>query len=410
MFLAVGVGTSQGAPSAFDVRVAQAKPVTLKLWVSGPYHQRVLPGVVQRFEEANPGIKVEALTLDWTVYQQKILTAFAGGAGPDVLSFYSVDVAAWAVHGILAPLDQHINRADFAENALDSGVWDNRVYAIPWAMRPRPFFYRKDFLKEAGYDRAPRTWDELRQYAQKLVKRDASGNIERVGFWIPTSHPYKTVQMWLAFLWSNGGDVFDAAGKKAAFNSQEGVASVEFLADFLNRHKVDKPGSIKNDPVDFMQGKVAMLVSNNATRGVMRDAPQLRDSIGIAVPPISKVPAMELSGEMFGISKVTKHPVEALKLLRFMTMNTDIVVQFLAGEDTLPALKAAMTSDYVRTNPWVSQFLEVAKVGRPLPKHPKWAEVSRILTSALDEVYLRGRSAKDALDAAAQKVNNLLAQ
>jgi len=42
--------------------------------------------------------------MDWTQYQQKILTGVAGGAGPDVFSFYSVDVAPWAAKGLLMPL------------------------------------------------------------------------------------------------------------------------------------------------------------------------------------------------------------------------------------------------------------------------------------------------------------------
>ena len=347
--------------------------------------------------------------MDWTQYQQKILTGVAGGAGPDVFSFYSVDVAPWAAKGLLSPLDGHVNRADFDANALDNGLWDGKVYAVPMGMKIRAFYYRKDFLKEAGIARAPQTWDEMREAATKMVKRDAAGNITRVGFWMPTSHPYKTAQVWLAFLWGNGGEVFDPTGKKAAFNSPEGVESAQFLGDLINKAKVDKPGTIKLDNTDFMQGKVAMLVSNIATRGLLRDRPDLKDQVGIAAPPMAKKRVVELSGEMFGIAQSSRQKEAAAKLLAYLA-SRDVVVKYNQVDDNIPGLKAAMDSDYVRSNPFVSQFIEIAKVGRPLPKHPRWSEVSSVLTTALDEVLLKGRPAKEALDAAAQKVNGLLAQ
>jgi multiple sugar transport system substrate-binding protein len=388
--------------------VAEAQ-VTLRLWVSGPGYDKWLADVVPPFERQNPGIKVEALTMDWTQYQQKILTGVAGGAGPDVFSFYSVDVAPWATKGLLSPLDGQINRADFDANAMDNGLWDGKIYAVPMGMKIRAFYYRKDFLKEAAIARAPQTWDEMRDAATKMVKRDAAGNITRVGFWMPTSHPYKTSQVWLAFLWSNGGEVFDATGKKAAFNSPEGVESAQFLGDLINKAKVDRPGTIKLDNTDFMQGKVAMLVSNIATRGLLRDRPDLKDQVGIAAPPMAKKRVVELSGEMFGISHTSRHKDAAAKLLAYLT-SREVVVKYNQVDDNIPGLKAAMDSDYVRSNPFVSQFVEIAKVGRPLPKHPRWSEVSTVLTAALDEVLLKGRPAKEALDGAAQKVNGLLAQ
>ncbi len=383
--------------------------VTLRLWVSGPGYDKFLADVVPAFERQNPGLKVEALTMDWTQYQQKILTGVAGGAGPDVFSFYSVDVAPWAAKGLLAPLDTFVRRADFDTNALENGLWDGKIYAVPMGMKIRPLYYRKDFLREAGLTRGPQTWAELRDYAAKLVKHDASGNVTRVGFWVPTSHPYKTVQVWLAFLWSNGGDVFDAAGRKAAFNGPEGVESVQFLADFITKAKVDKPGTIKLDNTDFMQGKVAMLVSNIVTRGLLKDAPELKDSVGIVAPPVAKKKVVELSGEMFGIAQTSRNKEAAAKLLAYLTTR-DVVIKYNQVDDNIPGLKSAMDSDYVKSSPFVSQFIEIAKVGRPLPKHPRWSEVSTILSAALDEVYLKGRPAREAMDAAAQKVNTLLQQ
>jgi multiple sugar transport system substrate-binding protein len=387
-----------------------AAQTTLNVWLTGPGYDRFLKEVVPEFEKANPGIKIEWLNLGWDNYQQKILTAFAGGSGPDVFSFYSVDVAPWAARNLLRPLDDMVERKDFIASALASGEWDGHIYAIPLGMRMRPFFYRKDFLAAASLTEPPRTWDELRAYAQKLVKRDSAGNLERVGFWVPTSHPYKTPQVWLAFLWDAGGEVLTPDGKKAAFNSPEGVQATEFMAKLLRDDKVDAPGSIKADNTDFAQGRAAMMISNIVTRGLMKNTPELRDKVGIALPPGNKRQYVEIAGEMLGIARTTKHMPEAEKVAKFIGLNPAIVTKYVAIDDTMPALKSVADSDFAKNNTWIPSYIALADRGRPLPSHPRWVEISNAITQALDQVFLQGRPAKEALDEAASVVNGILAR
>jgi maltose-binding protein MalE len=56
----------------------------------------------------------------------------------------------------------------------------------------------------------------------------------------------------------------------------------------------------------------------------------------------------------------------------------------------------------------MQRFQPLLQYGQPLPKHPKWTEIAAILTAALDEVYLRNRPAKEALDDAARKADGVL--
>lgn len=383
---------------------------TLNLWLTGPGYDRFLKEVIPEFEKKTPGVKVEWLNLGWDNYQQKILTGFAGGAGPDVFSFYSVDVAPWADRKLLQPLDGKVDRAAFIPSALENGLWDNKIYALPLGMRMRPFFYRIDFLKEAGFSEPPKNFADLERYAKALVKRDGTGNLNRAGFWVPTGHPYKTPQVWLAFLWNAGGEVFAADQKTVAFNSPEGVRATEFLAKLLRTDKVDEPGSIKADNTDFAQGKAAMMVSNIVTRGLMRNTPELKPNVGLALPPGDKRQQVELAGEMLGLARGTKYPKEAEALMHFLATNVEIATKYALMDDTMPGLKAVAEDAAIKTNPWIPSYLTLASAARPLPSHPRWNEISTAITQALDEAFLKGRPAKEALDDAAKKANAILAR
>lgn len=392
--------------------VAQAaEKVELKLWMTGVGLEKYMKdSVVPAFEKENPGITVDATNLSWSSYQQKILTGIAANDGPDVFSFYSVDVAPWAARGVLGTLDGKVNTNLFIPSAIANGQWDGKTYALPIGLRMRPLYYRADFLRAAGLNRPPATWDELRAYANKLVKKDAAGNVERVGFWVPTNHPYKTVQMWLAFLWNAGGEVISADGKKAIFNSPEGVEATQFLADLIRADKVDVPGAIKIDNVDFAQGKVAMLVSNIVTRDLLKNFPQLKPEVGIAMVPGKKAQYIEFSGDMIGVAKGSKHPAEAIKLINFIAARPEIALKYYEIDQNMPSLKSLVDSNFVKSDPWIATYFKFVDKARPLPVHPRWTEVASVLTKALDSVYIEGQSAKTALDQAAATVNEILAR
>lgn len=401
-------GGAIAATGLLGVRPSFGAKVALKLWMVGVGLEAYLKDTVATFEKDNPDISVEAASMGWTAYQQKTLTGIAANDGPDVVSFYSTDVASWAARGVLGELDGKVDSSLFLPVAMANGRWNGKIYALPLGMRMRPMFYRADFVKAAGFDGPPKTWDDLRTYASKLTKRDATGNIERVGFWVPTNHPYKTVQVWLAFFWNAGGNIFSDDGASVTFNGPEGVEATEYLASLLRVDKVDAPGAIKIDNIDFAQGRVAMLVSTIVTRNLTKNFPHLQPEVGICLVPSKKAQYIELSGDMIGISGKSRKPVEAAKLLNFIAARPNRALKFYEIDQTMPSLTSLVDSPYSANDPWIPTYRKFLPNARPLPVHPKWNEVADVITKALDATYVEGIPAKVSLDRAAATANDIL--
>ena len=92
-------------------------------------------------------------------------------------------------------------------------------------------YWNKELFKEAGLDpeKAPATWQEQLEFAQKLTKRDSAGNVSQWGIQIPSSgFPYWLFQ---ALATQVGAILMNPEGTQTFYNAP---ASAEALLGFPN--------------------------------------------------------------------------------------------------------------------------------------------------------------------------------
>src|ERR671928_1829754 len=181
------------ASIAAMVSSAQA-PVEISFYypvaVGGPI-TKIIDGYAADFEKENPGIKLRPIYSG--SYQEpitKALTAVKSGDPPVMSILLSTDMFTLIDEDAIVPFDDLIRTNDdrawlksfypaFMENSQTGG----KTWGIPFQRSTIVLYYNKEMFKEAGLDpnKPPATWAEQVQYAQKLTKRDASGNVTRWG-------------------------------------------------------------------------------------------------------------------------------------------------------------------------------------------------------------------------------------
>src|SRR5262245_48094611 len=77
---------------------------TLRFWAMGREGE-VIAQLIPEFERSNPGIHVEVQQLPWTAAHEKLLTAFAGDALPDLCQLGNTWIPELAALDALTPLD-----------------------------------------------------------------------------------------------------------------------------------------------------------------------------------------------------------------------------------------------------------------------------------------------------------------
>ncbi|MGA6161157.1 ABC transporter substrate-binding protein [Amycolatopsis magusensis] len=184
---------------------------------------------------ARTGIEVEWANIPYESYLQKIVAESAVGGGTYDLIVWPDAYGASAKVG-LQPLDDALAQAgrsiaDFPppfQQAARAGDADT-VYGIPFRGFSYNYFYRKSDYDRLGLTPA-NTWGELDQrleaLKQGLERNPLAGQYGRNGG--------QNLYTWLSMLWSNGADVFDAAGEPA-FDTPAGIEATEQYMSLLRK-------------------------------------------------------------------------------------------------------------------------------------------------------------------------------
>ncbi len=150
---------------------------TLKLVevITSPERTETLKSIVSRFESANPGTKVEIISLPWGEAFQKFATMVSAGDIPDVVEMPDTWVSLYANNGLLESLEPYLAKWEYTpglnERALEfaRNVKDT-AYMLPYGFYLRALFYNKKLLAEAGVSEPPRTMDDFVAAAEKVSK------------------------------------------------------------------------------------------------------------------------------------------------------------------------------------------------------------------------------------------------
>ena len=296
--------------------------------VGGPI-TKIIDGFAADFEKENPGIKLRPIYSG--SYQESIakaLTAVKSGDPPVTSILLSTDMYTLIDEDAIVPFDDLVKTAEdrawlksfypaFMENSQTGG----KTWGIPFQRSTVVLYYNKEAFKEAGLDpnRAPGTWQEMADFAQKLTKRDASGNVTQWGVQIPSSgFPYWLFQ---GLAIENGVNLMNAAGTQVYYDKPEVIGALQYWVDLVNKYKVHPPGIVEwgTTPKDFFERKVAMMWTTTGNLTNVKN--NAKFDFGVAMLPASKQRGSPTGGGNFYIFKKST-PAQreaAFKFIKWVT-------------------------------------------------------------------------------------------
>ncbi len=182
---------------------------------------------IAAFEARHPGVRVLFEKTSDEGYAAQLAAAFAGGDVPNLVTHLpSFAVADYWRAGLLAPFDPVIESVG-AERFFKG---TNRVYEIEPGVHAAAgigntaanmLWLRTDLMQQAGIERAPATWDQLREACRRMQGRGV------YGAQFPYARNSATSLVIISFIHGAGGQILSPE-LEVAIDSPEAVNALEF--------------------------------------------------------------------------------------------------------------------------------------------------------------------------------------
>jgi ABC-type glycerol-3-phosphate transport system substrate-binding protein len=344
-------------------------------------YEPVWKATIAEFEAANPGIRIEPVLVARKDHWTKFVAAAQAKQAPCIVT---VDLTTAAYNGYLLPLDKYFNaepaefRRAWSDAMLSASKWKGQLYGLPIWAGTYAEIYNADMVTRAGLDpsKPPKNWSEYTTWARKL-----SGN----GQWATAVLGGKTdttTRLLLTWIWSNGGEAFNADMTEATFaKNPKSLEAIKFYLGLV-KEGLAAPAPTTTNYLEqtnlFAQQKIAgMRNAYWAIAKVNGDNPALKGHVFVAPLPANVPNAPTLSSvAASSISASCLHPDAAWKFIRF-DANRKWSAERARVANWMPTRNDMADDPVIKADPLLAQFVRIGNNARsyPLPS-PIWAEIA----------------------------------
>jgi sn-glycerol 3-phosphate transport system substrate-binding protein len=237
-------GGEKGTPTAETPGASPSGgPVNIDFWHSEQAaSQETISRLVDRFNASQNEVRVHASyqgTYDDAM--AKLVASLPTGQVPAVALLGDIYTQMAIDSGAIAPIQDFIDRdgydlSDLDPKGIQSFTSEGKLWAMPFAMEVALLYYNKATFQEVGLDpeKPPQDLEEVRQYSEKILKRDAAGNVVRSGLALD-------IAIWLERMLAEHGDLLvdhsnghDGRATKVLFDNDTGRWFFEWWYDMVD--------------------------------------------------------------------------------------------------------------------------------------------------------------------------------
>ena len=385
---------------------------TLRFWAMGR-EAEVVGELVREFEAENPGIRVEVQNIPWTAAHEKLLTAYAADGLPDLCQLGNTWIPEFATLQALTPLQPYVQASgevvpdDYFPGIWDTNVIDGQLVGIPWYVDTRLLFYRKDLLREAGYDHPPRDWAEWERMNTALKQRMGPDRY-------PVLMPLNEFEQQLSFALQQPDPLLREHDTRGNFRSPGFRRALGFYANMYQQGWAPKMSEtqISNVWDEFFRGFTAFYLSGpwNIREFNKRQPPSLQGEWGTAPLPGPDGPGAGIAGgTSLVVFRSSQRKDAAWKLIEFLSRPA-MQQRLHAIIGDLPPRRSSWQSPQLANDPLAAAFRDQLERVKPTPKVLEWERIVQDMRIVTEQVVRGGLGQGEAVERLDRQVDDILAK
>jgi multiple sugar transport system substrate-binding protein len=385
-------------------------PIT---FVAGKDTSGKYPALIEKWNAAHPNEKVQLLELPEAADAQRsqfVTNLQAKSNRFDVLGIDVVWTAEFAKSNWLLELDQsQFPLAQMLKPAVDTGMFEGKLWAVPYDTNGGLLFYRKDVLDKAG-KQAPKTFDELKALCPLAEQNN-------MGCYSGQFAKYEGLTVNFAeAVQAAGGEIMTDNGTKAALGAPA-VQGLGTLVDGFQQGWVPKPAITYKEEESrraFMSGELLFLRNWPYVYGLASEADpanKVRGKFGIApLPGITGPGSSSLGGLNLAVSAFSEKQQTAVEFVKFAT-NEANAKEMVSLTGNAPAWTSLYEdADLIKQFPHLPVLQEGLLSAKPRPVTPYYQEVTSAIQEAAYAALQGQKPAEQAVNDLTTRLNEIGAQ
>lgn len=381
----------------------------------------VLSKAVDAYNAMQDNVKITFQNAPGEGYEQKLITALAGGAAADV--FYAGDSAISKLikNGTVAEMTEFLKTGDSFCKAEDfaDGLWgaartaDGKIYGLTVDCNPLLLYYSPKQFAEFGikdpqesFKEGKWDWNEFDSILKTLVEKGKKGFIME-----------GDAASYYRWIFANGGKIYDGDTYKFDDKAKQGL---EYVVNHIKDGTFTYGGSLpKGQGADasFLSGQVGFVTAGRWYTPTFHESKVDFDYI-----PYPKAPGMtedyvpiQIATAYMSVNKKSKNVEEALKFASYYCSTEGQKVRLGGIGNAIPSIggidnivsdsKVPVNVDHifkVRDTGWA--------LGSPIAKDAIFPGLADELKSQLEEIVVNGKSVDEMLPKIEKKANEIIAE
>ena len=374
------------------------------------------------FEQLS-GIQVNILRqpTDTDLRRQGLVVPLRSGqSDPDVFLMDVAWIAQFSSSGWLEPLDTYVEERGIELDAFFRGLLSSidlrggQLVALPVYVDGGLLYYREDLLARYGYERPPRTWNELVEYSIHVQEQVRESNPDFYGFVWQGAQYEGLICNFIEFAVSNGGGILDDGGK-FSLTIEENIGALRFMRDLIHRYRVSPPNTFtemreEEGRIFFQQGN-ALFERNWPYAWALHQEDHSAVKGRVQIAPLPHFPGGKsvstLGGWHIGISKYSRKKSISWELVEFIT-SYEIQKKLALGLGWNPGrMDVYGDSEVVKRFPHFTTLTEVFENAYPRPIIPYYTQLSEVMQRHINGTLAGECEPEPALSAAEREVMRL---
>ena len=377
---------------------------------------------VEAMKEIYPDLNIKMELFSYNDYWQKLPIAIASGAGPDMYLMTRPNLEVFANAGQTADITSYMTSSEaLKKNAseVDAAIIetyqvDGKQMGYPLSYESTGIIFNKDIFEKAGVPLPSEiedtwTWDDLREMAKTLTKREGD-KITQYGYYVPAGR-FPTFE----FIWANGGELFNEDGTRCVIASEEGKEAIQFLADMMLVDQVSPTIAYTQSESStdmFLSGKIAMMsLMNSSISNMINDIKDFEWDVA-EMPLNPKTGKRYASSNVLGyiINPNSKNIDACIAYLAFIT-SAEQQSLFAEKHVYIPANKNAQAAYFESDVPAnLHAFERALSYAKPMVMsgYVPYAQTTNVITEALTNIYNDTYSVEEAWTDAQNQLNEVI--